>query len=495
MEENNITAEQQNINFNKMNSDSAEHKRAKITVVGVGGGGCNAAFNMLKRNIEGISLVAMNTDAQSFDRYKEVSELKFRRMVIGKESVTRGLGAGSDPAVGGQAANESRAEIDRVIDGTDLLFIAAGMGGGTGTGAAPVVAQLAREKGILTVAVVTKPFWFEGEERMRTAEKGVEELSKYVDTLIIIPNEKLNVLLMESDKGKMMTLADAYQKVDDVLSDAVQSITDMITQTGYQNLDFADINTALRGKGYAHIGMGSAEGTNRVDAAFQQAVCNPLLEENIEGATYLIVCVAGGRDFTFQEMSRAGEICKGLTKNAITPAKVKVGTVINEKIKGIKITVVATGFPESNTVGEMGKTSGNTAAKLGNLFKTLNDAQKPSTAAPTQSIPRNTAPAPQQPVQKPAVTPHENAAPAPQTQRPAAPQYNGYNSQFAAKHDAGYQRPATEQRPTYPAQSSTTYPTTNPSDVQNVVRSNNNPTVKSGIAAVLQKLKRHDDNN
>ncbi len=304
---------------------------AKIRVIGIGGGGNNAVDRMIDAGIKSADFVAMNTDLQVLNRSK--AEL---RVQLGKE-LTRGLGAGADPTVGENSALESVEEIKQVLEGNDLVFITAGMGGGTGTGAAPVVAQLAKDMGILTVAVVTKPFNFEGKSRMVNAEIGIEKLRKYVDTLLIIPNEKL---LQVVPKGT--PIVKAFQVADDVLRQGIQGVSDLIVNPALINLDFADVRTVMKNKGLAHMGIGSGKGENRTLEAVRQAVQSPLLETDIEGATGVILNVTGGLDLALSEVNEA---CCLVQDVVDIGANIIFGACIDAELKDeVIVTIIATGF-------------------------------------------------------------------------------------------------------------------------------------------------------
>jgi len=305
---------------------------AKIKVIGVGGGGGNAVNRMIASNLRGIEFIAGNTDLQALAKCK--AQLKLQ---LGRE-ITRGLGAGADPEVGRKAALEDTERILEMLDGADMIFLTAGMGGGTGTGALPILASLASEIGALTVAVVTKPFAFEGRRRMQIAERGIEELRDSVDTLITIPNERL---LSFVERGT--PLAEAFRIADDVLRQAVQGISDLITVPGEVNVDFADVRAIMSGMGMALMGTGIAKGENRALEASQRAISSPLLEEtSIEGAKGVLINVSGGRDLTLHEVAEAARIIQG----AVDPdANIITGMVIDESLdEEMKVTVIATGF-------------------------------------------------------------------------------------------------------------------------------------------------------
>lgn len=305
---------------------------AEIKVIGVGGGGGNAVLQMIDANIDGVEFIAVNTDAQALRGFKGCTVLQ-----IGS-SVTKGLGAGANPEVGRQAALEDRDRIIEIIDGADMVFITAGMGGGTGTGAAPVIAQAAKELGILTVAVVTKPFHFEAKRRMAIAEAGIEELSRYVDSLITIPNSKLPEVL-----GEDALLLNAFKAANDVLQGAVQGIAELITRQGLINVDFADVRTVMSEMGMAVMGAGKAKGEDRAIMAVQAAIGSPLLEEvNLQGALGVLVNITAGMNLTMREFEEIGTAISALASDDAT---VVIGTVIDPEMGDeIRVTVVATGL-------------------------------------------------------------------------------------------------------------------------------------------------------
>jgi cell division protein FtsZ len=309
-----------------------ENQGAVIKVVGVGGGGGNAVTHMVGSGIEGVDFVCINTDAQALKHSKVKTSLQ-----IGS-NITKGLGAGADPEVGRQAAMEDRDRIVELVDGSDMIFITAGMGGGTGTGAAPVVAQVAKELGILTVAVVTKPFEMEGNKRLSLADQGIAELGKYVDSLITIPNQKLLTVL-----GGDTTLLDAFKSANQVLQGAVQGIAELITRPGLINVDFADVKTVMAETGMAMMGSGAATGENRARAAAEAAISSPLLEDvNLSGAHGLLINVTAGMDLRTSEFHVVGDTIK---QYASEDATVVVGYVIDpEMTDQIRVTVVATGI-------------------------------------------------------------------------------------------------------------------------------------------------------
>jgi cell division protein FtsZ len=308
---------------------------AEIKVIGVGGGGGNAVSQMIEANIEGVEFIAANTDAQALRQFKGRTLLQ-----IGS-SITKGLGAGANPEVGRQAALEDRDRIIEMIKGADMVFITAGMGGGTGTGAAPVIAQAAKELGILTVAVVTKPFHFEAKRRMMLAEQGIVELSKHVDSLITIPNSKLPEVL-----GEDALLLNAFKAANDVLQGAVQGIAELITRQGLINVDFADVRTVMSEMGMAVMGAGQAQGEDRAIMAVQQAIGSPLLEDvNLQGACGVLVNITAGMNLTMKEFEEIGNAVSDLASDDAT---VVIGTVIDPEIGDeLRVTVVATGLGDS----------------------------------------------------------------------------------------------------------------------------------------------------
>ena len=311
---------------------NATNQPAIIKVIGVGGGGGNAVMHMLGSNIEGVEFICANTDAQALQTSGVQPVLQLGC------SITQGLGAGSDPEVGRQAALEDRDSIMGVLEGADMLFIAAGMGGGTGTGAAPVVAQVAKEMGILTVAVVTRPFDFEGEKRANVADEGITELKQFVDSLITIPNEKLKEVL-----GGEITMTDAFGTANDVLSGSVQGIAELITRPGLINVDFADVRTVMRETGMAMVGSGKAEGEDRARRAAEEAIASPLLDDvDLKGARGILVNITAGQNMTIAEFEEVGSIVKGF---AADDAVTIVGTCTDPDMPdSIRVTIVATGL-------------------------------------------------------------------------------------------------------------------------------------------------------
>jgi cell division protein FtsZ len=309
---------------------------ARIKVVGIGGGGGNAIGRMMTCGIKGVNFVAVNTDVQALHNSRAPEKVH-----IGK-ILTKGLGAGMNPEIGRQAAEENREDIQKALEGTDMVFLTCGLGGGTGTGAVPLIAELAREAGALTVAAVTKPFSFEGAQRMRIAEDGLAEVKDKVDTLIVIPNDRLLHII-----DKRISLLNAFEIVDDVLRQGVQGISDLIVYPGLINLDFADIKAIMENAGPAIMGIGRATGENRAIEAARTAISSPLLEFSMEGAKGILFNVSGSSDIGMIEISEAA---KTITESADPDAKVIFGAVVDEKAKKgeIKITVIATGFGQVN---------------------------------------------------------------------------------------------------------------------------------------------------
>ena len=309
---------------------------ARIKVVGIGGSGKNTVNHMINSKVKGVDFIAINTDAQDLHN----SQAK-KKIHIGK-NLTKGLGTGMNPDLGKQAAEETREEIQEALKGADMVFIACGMGGGTGTGAAPGIAKTARENGCLTVAVVTKPFFFEGIQRMKIAEQGIEELKQMVDALIIIPNDRL---LQTVDKD--ITAKNAFAMCDDILKQAVEGISDLITTPGFINIDFADIRTVLENAGAALMGIGYASGEKRAEEAALAAISSPLLEISINGAKGVLFSISAGDDLTMFEIQEAAKV---ITESVDPNARIIFGTVRNDKLKKgeIKITVIASNFPEGN---------------------------------------------------------------------------------------------------------------------------------------------------
>lgn len=306
---------------------------AKIKVVGIGGGGCNAVNRMIDSGLKGVDFIVANTDLQVLN-----DSLAPIKLQLGSE-LTDGLGAGANPEIGREAALESKQEIEEALKGADMVFVTCGMGGGTGTGASPIVAEVAQELGALTVGIVTKPFSFEGKKRMEQAVAGLDELKKHVDTLIVIPNDRLRELI-----DKSTPMLEAFREVDNILHRGVQSISDLIAITGLVNLDFADVKAVMKDRGNALIGIGVGSGENRAVEAAKQAVSSPLLETSINGATDAIINVTGGTSLTLFEVEEAAEVIRTAANTDINTI---FGAVINENLNDeVIVTVIATGFEQ-----------------------------------------------------------------------------------------------------------------------------------------------------
>ncbi len=306
---------------------------AKIKVIGIGGGGCNAVNRMINSGLKGVDFIVANTDLQVLN-----DSLAPTKIQLGSE-LTDGLGAGANPEIGREAALESKAEIEDALKGADMVFVTCGMGGGTGTGASPIIAEVAQDLGALTVGIVTKPFSFEGKKRMEQAITGLDELKKHVDTLIVIPNDRLRELI-----DKSTPMLEAFREVDNILHRGVQSISDLIAITGLVNLDFADVKAVMKDRGNALIGIGVGSGENRAVEAAKQAVSSPLLETSINGATDAIINVTGGSSLTLFEVEEAAEVIRSAANTDINTI---FGAVINENLNDeVIITVIATGFEQ-----------------------------------------------------------------------------------------------------------------------------------------------------
>ena len=322
-----------NPNLNQSN-EILPSQNAKIEVIGVGGGGSNAVNRMINSDLEGVTFRVLNTDAQAL-----LQSSAMQRVQLG-QNLTRGLGAGGNPSIGQKAAEESREELQQALDGADLVFIAAGMGGGTGTGAAPVVAEVAKQSGALTVGIVTKPFSFEGKRRMRQAEEGITRLAENVDTLIVIPNDRLKDVISGAP------LQEAFKNADDVLRMGVKGISDIITCPGLVNVDFADVRSVMTEAGTALLGIGIGSGRSRAVEAAQAAMSSPLLEASrINGAKGCVINITGGKDMTLEDMTSASDVIY----EVVDPeANIIVGAVVDEAMEGeIQVTVIATGFETS----------------------------------------------------------------------------------------------------------------------------------------------------
>jgi cell division protein FtsZ len=316
----------------------------KIIVVGVGGGGCNAVNRMIESNLKGVSFVAVNTDKQALNRSKAETKIQ-----IG-EKLTMGRGAGGNPEIGQKSAEESLEIIEKFLSGCDMVFITAGMGGGTGTGAAPIIAKAARSAGALTVGVVTKPFTFEGRKRMEHAELGIKFLKNYVDSLVVIPNDKLLEV-----SGEKTTMLEAFRMADEVLKDGVEGIFGFISDAGLINLDFADVKTVMSDRGIAHMGVGRASGEDRVKDAIKNAVNSPLLETSIKGAKAVLLNITGGYDLGMHEVNDAADL---IHQEADEDAIIIFGTAIKEDMENeIQVTLIATGFEDDLGASRLPKQS------------------------------------------------------------------------------------------------------------------------------------------
>lgn len=330
---------------------------ARIRVIGVGGSGSNAVNHMASSKVKGVEFVTINSDAQDLHH-----SLAKKKIHIGK-NLTRGLGAGGNPDMGRRAAEETREEIANALKGSDMIFITGGMGGGTGTGASPIVARIARESGALTVGVVTKPFLFEGQERMRQALQGIEELSREVDALITIPNDRLLAIV-----DKDTTVKSAFAMCDDILKDAVEGISDLITTPGIINVDFADIRSVMENAGSALMGIGTSSGEKRAEEASRAAINSPLLEVSINGAKGVLFAIAGGDDLGMLEIQDAARV---ITESIDPHAKVIFGAIRDDKLKKneVKVTVIATGFPE----GKIERSEPTIASRMEHIERERND--------------------------------------------------------------------------------------------------------------------------
>jgi cell division protein FtsZ len=371
---------------------------ARIRVIGVGGSGKNAVNHMVEEKVRGVDFITINTDAQDLHH-----SLAKKKIHIGK-NLTRGLGAGMNPELGKRASEETKEEIQQAIKGSDMVFIAGGMGGGTGTGAAPVVARTAKEMGALTVAVVTKPFAFEGQARMRLADGGLDELRKEVDALIVIPNDRLLATV-----AKDTTLKQAFAQCDDVLKQAVEGISDLITNPGIINVDFADVRAVMENSGSALMGIGLASGENRAAVAAKAAVSSPLLELSINGAKGVLFAIAGGDDLGMLEVHEAAKI---ITESVDPNAKIIFGAVRDDKLKKgeVRVTVIATGFPALGVPLGASSAASQRGTPLFTAFgresvKEEKEADVPPLGAVGKIFNAPTPPAPREQKEEPKVTP------------------------------------------------------------------------------------------
>ena len=311
--------------------DDACESNVCIKVIGVGGGGNNAVNRMIASNVQGVEFVTINTDRQALQK-----SLASTQLVIG-EKITKGFGAGANPSIGARAAEESIDDIKRLLQGAEMVFITAGMGGGTGTGAAPVVARVAHEMDILTVGIVTKPFAFEGKRRMEQAEEGIKDFSQYVDSLIVIPNERLKLV-----SDTRITLLNAFSEADDVLRKGVQSVSELINVAGFINLDFADVTSVMANSGLAHMSVGSATGKDKADTAAKMAISSPLLETSINGATGVIISITASPDIGLEDVDLA---CAMIRNECSDDANVIFGVAFDQELEDeMRITIIATGF-------------------------------------------------------------------------------------------------------------------------------------------------------
>lgn len=356
------TVKEEIIEEETMHSTQFDDIKVKIKVIGVGGAGGNAINDMIKSGISGVTFIAANTDNQ--DLNKSLADIKIR---LGIE-LTKGLGAGANPEVGRKAAEESSEDIKEILQDTNMLFITAGMGGGTGTGAAPAIAEMARDMGILTIGIVTKPFGFEGKKRQINADLGITELKNVVDTLVIIPNDKLFAL-----PNKEITMLNAFEEANNVLKIGVKGITEVMTRQGYINLDFADVRTVMQDSGIAMLGFGEAQGEGRAAAAAEMALSNPLLEKSIEGASRIILNITAGRDFQLAEAYKISDIVKEATGK--TADEVMFGAVVDDSMENvIRLTLVATDFNEYEKV-KVEKHEENKKDEINKAVKATQDSQ------------------------------------------------------------------------------------------------------------------------
>ncbi len=355
--------------------DSNYDSGVNIKVIGVGGGGGNAVNRMIESNIQGVEFIAVNCDKQVL-----LTSSAPTKISIG-EKITKGHGAGSDPSVGEQAAEESLEDIANVVRGADMVFITTGMGGGTGTGAAPIVAKVAKEMGILTIGIVTKPFAFEGRKRMLQAEAGIVQLRDYVDSLVVIPNERLKQI-----SENRITLANAFEYADDVLRHGVQSISDLINNPGIVNLDFADVSSVMRNAGYAHMGVGVGTGRDKAEVAAKAAMSSPLLEFPISGATGIVVNIAASPDISLDEVETASAM---ITQEAHPDANIIWGAAFDNSLEdAIKVTVIATGFKADDEAKVVNQTSSvKSAPKTSSGFNFSAKKPEPAAKKPAQAAP------------------------------------------------------------------------------------------------------------
>ena len=378
--------------------EESPSQNARMKVVGVGGGGGNAVNRMIDEHLEGVEFISINTDAQALLASK--SDVKIQ---IGKK-LTRGLGAGARPEIGRQAIEENRDEVSRAVTGADLVFVTCGMGGGTGTGAAPTIAQLAREVGALTVGIVTKPFLFEGRKRMRQAEQGIVELRQHVDTMIVVPNERLLAVV-----GKGIPFQDALKKADEVLLHATQGISTLISKTGLVNVDFADVRTVMQEGGSALMGTGIGRGENRAMEAAQQAISSPLLDNiSVAGSTGVLLNITGGHDLTLGEVTQISEIVHDAVGD---DAEIIFGAVNEPAMQGeVRVTVIATGF-DREIEGSLGRATTGVGRGVGSGVRGVAAAAGLAAAAPAHNVIPITQRAPQRQAAPPRMaTPSDGAS-------------------------------------------------------------------------------------
>ncbi|GMQ59902.1 cell division protein FtsZ [Vallitalea sediminicola] len=336
---------------------------AKIVVIGVGGGGNNAVNRMIEDRLNGVEFIAVNTDVQALQCSKASVKIQ-----IG-EKLTRGLGAGANPEVGLKAAEESKEELSEAMKGADMVFVTAGMGGGTGTGAAPVITNISKEMGILTVGVVTKPFDFEGRVRMKNADAGITALKKSVDTLIVIPNQKLLSII-----DRRTTVKDAFKKADEILQQGVQGISDLIYTPGIINLDFADVETVMANKGIAHIGIGKAKGDNKSEEAAQMAISSPLLETTIDGAKHILINISGDSNMSMFEANDAIQLIQEATGN---DSNIIYGQIIDDSLEDeLVVTVIATGFEAPITESRPDNFSNNISSRTSEMVSATTEPEQ-----------------------------------------------------------------------------------------------------------------------
>ena len=405
-------------------SESLQERVVKIKVIGVGGAGNNVINRMIESGVDGVEFIAVNTDKQ--DLNKSICKNKIQ---IG-EKLTSGMGAGSKPEIGKKSAEESRAAIAKVLEGTDMVFITAGMGGGTGTGAAPIVAETAHDLGILTVGIVTKPFAFEGRRKMELAEQGIASLMMHVDSLIVIPNERLKLISPEK-----ITLMNAFEAADNVLRQGVESISSLINVPAFINLDFADVRSIMKDAGFAHMGVGVAKGAGKAENAAKAAISSPLLETSIAGARGVIINITSSPDIGLDDVETAASM---ITQSAHPEANIIWGTAFDDRLTDeMNITVVATGFENTPSVDEsiQGVIQNTVSAKGGNVVRStpVQPVQQPAPAPQ----PRYAQPAqPAQPVQPVQPIQPQYAQPAPQPVQPVMP-----NPVYSNVFDAGLDTP------------------------------------------------------